>query len=84
MVASLAQMAFIPEADTGIVILANADVLGNMLGRNVQYRLVEMLFGLEPLIDQVTAAELEGIGGPKRGLQPTCSGRSGNGRTIPG
>jgi hypothetical protein len=58
-----AQMAFIPEADTGIVVLANADVLGNMLGRNVQYRLIEMLFGLEPLIDQVTAAELEGIGG---------------------
>jgi CubicO group peptidase (beta-lactamase class C family) len=58
-----AQMAFIPEADTGIVVLANADVFGNSLGRNVQYRFIEMLFGLEPLIDQVSAAELERIGG---------------------
>ena len=52
-------MAFIPEADTGIVVLSNADVLGGILSRNVQYRLIEMLFGLEPLIDEVTAAELE-------------------------
>ena len=58
-----AQMAFIPEADTGIVVLSNADVLGSLLSRNVQYRLIEMLFGLEPLIDEVTAAELEGIVG---------------------
>jgi hypothetical protein len=57
-----AQMAFIPEADTGIVVLSNADVLGTLLSRNVQYRLIEMLFELEPLIDEVTAAELEGIG----------------------
>jgi CubicO group peptidase (beta-lactamase class C family) len=57
------QMAFIPEADTGIVVLTNADVLGGSLVRNVQYRFIEMLFGLEPLIDEVAAAELEGIGG---------------------
>jgi CubicO group peptidase (beta-lactamase class C family) len=58
-----AQMAFIPEADTGIVVLNNADVMGSILSRNVQYRFIEMLFGLEPLIDEVTATELEGIGG---------------------
>ena len=58
-----AQMAFISEADAGIVVLSNADVMGNLLGRNLQYRLIEMLFGLEPLIDEVTAAELEGISG---------------------
>jgi hypothetical protein len=56
-----AQMAFIPEADTGIVVLSNADVLGSLLSRNVQYRLIEMIFGLDPLIDEVTAAELKGI-----------------------
>ena len=56
-------MSFIPEADTGIVVLTNADVLGTALSRNVQYRLIEMLFGLEPLIDEFAAAELEGIGG---------------------
>jgi len=57
------QRAFIPEADAGIVVLTNADLFGGRLGRNVQYRLIEMLFGLEPLIDEVMAAELEGIGG---------------------
>jgi CubicO group peptidase (beta-lactamase class C family)/predicted TIM-barrel fold metal-dependent hydrolase len=56
-----AQMAFIPEVDLGIVVLSNADVLGSLLGRNVQYRLIEMFFELEPRIDEVAAAELEGI-----------------------
>ncbi len=45
-------MAFIPEADTGIVVLTNADYLGVMLRTQVQFRLIEMLLGLEPFIDE--------------------------------
>jgi len=52
-------MAFIPEADTGIVVLTNADYLGLTLRTQVQFRLIEMLLGLEPLIDEGFS---EGIG----------------------
>ena len=58
-----ASMAFVPDASTGIVILNNVDTLGSALGRNVQYRLVEMLFGLEPKVEEFAKAELEQIAG---------------------
>jgi len=45
-------MAFIPEADTGIVVLTNADYLGLTLRTQVQFRLIEMLLGIEPFIDE--------------------------------
>jgi len=57
------QMAFIPGADTGIVVLSNVDALGLSLSRNVQYRLVEMLYGLEPKLEEFIEAELGQIAG---------------------
>ncbi len=57
------QMAFVPGADTGIVVLNNVDTLGLALGRNVQYRLVEMLYGLEPKVEELAKAELGQIAG---------------------
>lgn len=53
------EMAFIPEADIGIVVLANADYLGSTLRTQVHFRLIEMLLGLEPFIDEGFS---EGIG----------------------
>ena len=57
---SSSNMAFIPEADTGIVVLTNADYMGVALRTQVQFRLIEMLLGLEPFIDVGFA---EAIGG---------------------
>jgi CubicO group peptidase (beta-lactamase class C family) len=57
------QMAFIPDADTGIVILTNIDSMGLLLGSSVQYRLVEMLYGLEPQLEEFIEAELEQLSG---------------------
>jgi len=62
------QMAFIPEADTGIVVLANADFFGLALRTQVQYRFIEMLFGLEPFID-----DAEGLGAALSGLSDLYS-----------
>jgi len=58
-------MAFIPEADTGIVVLTNADYLGIVLRTQVQFRLIEMLLGLEPFIDEGFS---EGMGSLFSGL----------------
>jgi CubicO group peptidase (beta-lactamase class C family) len=58
-----AQMAFVPGADTGIVVLTNVDTMGLALSRNVQYRLVEMLYGLEPKLEEFIEAELGQIAG---------------------
>ena len=57
------QMTFIPDADTGIVVLTNTDSIGLILSRNVQYRLVEMLYGLEPKLEEFIEAELEQLSG---------------------
>jgi len=56
-----ADMAFVPGADTGIVVLSNIDTLGLALGRNVQYRLVEMLYGLEPRVAEIAKSEFARI-----------------------
>ena len=53
-----ARMTLIPDADTGIVILTNVDTMGLPMTRNVQYRLVEMLYGLEPKLGEFIEAEL--------------------------
>ncbi|MFC2077773.1 serine hydrolase domain-containing protein [Candidatus Bipolaricaulota bacterium] len=45
------EMAFIPTADTGIVVLANADYLGATFRTQILFRLIEMLFGLETFMD---------------------------------
>jgi CubicO group peptidase (beta-lactamase class C family) len=51
-------MAFIPEADTGIVVLANADFFGLALRTAVQYKFIELLFGLEPFMEEGMAEDL--------------------------
>lgn len=56
-------MAFLPEADAGIVVLTNVDLLGTAHVRNVQYRFIELLYGLEPRIDGFAEAEFEQIAG---------------------
>lgn len=56
------QMAFIPDADTGIVVLSNLD-LGSSYNRYVQYRLVELLYGLDPIVADLPKAEVQQIGG---------------------
>ena len=56
-----ATMAFIPDADTGIVVLSNLDIIGMFLNRSVQYRLVELLYGLDPVADESYRSNLEGI-----------------------
>ena len=56
------QMAFIPDADTGIVVLSNLD-LATSHNRYVQYRLVELLYGLAPIVADLPKAEVEQIGG---------------------
>ena len=56
------QMAFLPDADTGIVVLSNLD-LGSSHNRYVQYRLVELLYGLDPIVADLPKAEIEQIGG---------------------
>jgi len=53
------EMAFIPGADIGIVVLANADYLGSTFRTQVHFRLIELLFDLEPFIDVMFS---EGIG----------------------
>jgi len=55
-------MAFIPDADTGIVVLSNLD-LGSSYNRYVQYRLVELLYGLDPIVADLPKAEVQQIGG---------------------
>lgn len=57
------QMAFVPEADTGIVVLTNLDTMGLFLGNIVQYRLVEMLYGLEPKAEDFAEVQLEQLSG---------------------
>jgi hypothetical protein len=58
-----AEVAFLPEADLGIVILTNDAATGEMFGIVVQYRLLEMLFDqpseIDPLLTQLLA------GGPE-------------------
>jgi len=56
-----ATMAFIPDADTGIVVLSNLDATGMFLNLSVQYRLVELLYGLDPIADDFYRSNLEGI-----------------------
>ena len=56
-------MAFVPGADTGVVVLTNVDGLGSLLARNAQYRLGEMLYGLEPRVEELARAELGQIAG---------------------
>jgi CubicO group peptidase (beta-lactamase class C family) len=56
-----AVMAFVPDADTGIVVLSNLDGIGMALNRSVQYRLVELLYGLDPIADDSYRGNLEGI-----------------------
>jgi CubicO group peptidase (beta-lactamase class C family) len=57
------QMAFVPDADTGIVVFTNLDTMGLFLANNVQYRLVEMLYGLEPKVEEFAEAQLEQLSG---------------------
>ena len=54
-------MAFIPDADTGIVVLSNIDLIGMFLNKSAQYRLVELLYGLDPVADDFYGSNLEGI-----------------------
>ena len=54
-------MAFITEADTGIVVLTNADYFGLTLRTQVQFRLIEMLLGIEPFIDFIDEGFSEGM-----------------------
>ena len=79
-------MAFVPGAGTGIAVFRNGATLGLALGRNVQDRPVEMLYGLEPKVEELAKAELgqiakiepdgpwveppEGGGGLPNGLTP--------------
>ena len=56
------QMAFIPDADTGIVVLSNLD-LATSHNHYVQYRLVELLYGLDPIVADLPTAEVQQIGG---------------------
>jgi len=58
-----AKAGFIPDADIGIVVLSNTDVIGVLFNRIVQYRLVELAYGLDPLIDDFGQAQYEGITG---------------------
>ena len=58
---SSSDMAFIPEADTGIVVLTNSDYMGVALRTQVQFRLIEMLLGLEPFIDVGFAEAIGGL-----------------------
>ena len=46
----VAYMAFIPGADTGIVVLSNLDIAPPAV--SVQWRLAEMLYGLEPKVEE--------------------------------
>lgn len=57
------RMGFIPDADIGIVVLTNADVIGTAFNRNIQYRLVELAYGLDPVIDEFAQAEYQQIAG---------------------
>lgn len=62
-------MAFIPEADTGIVVLTNADFFGLALRIQVQFKFIEMLFGLEPFMDE----QAEDLGAYVSGLSDLYS-----------
>jgi len=68
----IAYMAFIPAADTGIVVLSNVDLTAPAL--SVQWRLVEMLYGLEPkveeFLDAVLGQFIAGASGGYAQLQP--------------
>ena len=57
------RMGFIPSADIGIVVLSNTDLVGITFNRDVHYRLIELAFGLEPIIEDFARAEYEGIAG---------------------
>ena len=52
----IAQIAFVPGADTGIVVLTNIDFPVPSL--SVQWRLVELLYGLEPKLEGIIGAGL--------------------------
>jgi len=48
-------MAFIPEANTGIVVLTNVDNFGLAFRTQVQFRFIEMLLGIDPFFDELSA-----------------------------
>jgi CubicO group peptidase (beta-lactamase class C family) len=56
-----AEMAFLPEADLGIVVLANDSVCGAMLAFATQYRLFEIVFDQEPATAAEFAAFVESV-----------------------
>ena len=52
----ITQMAFVPDADTGIVVLTDIDFAAPAI--SVQWRLVEMLYGLEPKAEELLKVAL--------------------------
>jgi hypothetical protein len=57
------KVGFIPEADIGIVVLSNADVIGSLFVQTLPYHLIELAYGLDPLIDEFAQAQYEGVVG---------------------
>jgi len=54
----VANIAFIPDADTGIVVLSNLDFPTPV--SSVHWRLVELLYGLEPNVEELVKPGIEG------------------------
>ena len=52
----VAYIALVPGADTGIVVLSNSDLTAPVV--SVHWRLVEMLYGLEPKVEEFLKAAL--------------------------
>ena len=67
-------MGIIPDADVGIVILVNADVIGLSFSRDVQYHLIELALGLDPFIDEIVQAKYARIVGPGQFVRSTSAG----------
>ena len=56
-----AEVAFLPEADLGIAVLANDPVCGAILAYATQYRLFEIVFDQEPAVEAELGAFLEAV-----------------------
>lgn len=56
-----AEVAFVPEADLGVVVLANDVLCGALVGFAVQYRLFEIVFDQEPAVEEGFVSFLKAV-----------------------
>jgi beta-lactamase class C len=57
--AFLSEMAMLPEANAGIIILSNSST-GELFNKAMRYRLIELLYDMEPQASEVVAAVFQG------------------------